>query len=62
MATRREIFIACQMAVIEAITKEHGADFPLEKLAYLATQYGRSSGVTEQEASEMLTKPMCDIV
>ena len=60
MATKAHIFIACQMAVHEAIVKQP-AFMPIGGIASLAAAYGDRFGVTEEEAIEMLKQPLCDI-
>lgn len=60
MATKTQIFIACQMAVHEAITKQP-AFMPISGIASLAVAYGDSFGITYEEAIEMLKQPLCDI-
>ena len=60
MANKAHVFISCQMAVHEAITKQP-AFIPVSGLASLAAAYGKNFGVTEEEAIKMLKQPLCDI-
>lgn len=59
MADKRQVFIACHLAVASALASDEAASF--DDLAGLALVFGRNFDVSAQEIHDMLRQPLADI-